>query len=101
MPELSQEQKRHLKRWERRMRLNGAVIGMIFFMFLVFGWLTENVSEVIYVYLTLFSVALLWGIHVRFAERCPSCGTRIGSWFGLQAYFGLPPSCKQCGVSFE
>ena len=43
MPELTEEQKRHLKRWERRMRLTGAVIGMIFFMFLAFGWLTENV----------------------------------------------------------
>jgi fatty acid desaturase len=101
MPELTAQQKRHLKRWERRMRLTGAVIGTIFFMFLAFGWLTENVPTVIYVYLALFSVAMLWGAHVRFTERCPNCGQRIGSWFGMQTYFGLPRNCKQCGVSFE
>ena len=101
MPELSQEQKKHLKHWERRMRLTGAVMGTIFFMFLAFGWITQNVSMIIYVYLALFSVALLWGTHVRFAERCPNCKQRIGSWFGMQAYFGLPPTCKKCGVSFK
>ena len=101
MPELTTEQKKELKQWERRMRLTGAVIGTIFFMFLVFGWLTENVSTLVYVYLALFSVALLWGAHVRFAERCPNCEKRIGSWFGIQAYFGLPRNCKKCGVSFQ
>ena len=83
------------------MRLTGAVILMIFLLFLIFGWLVRDVSLVTYLYLVLFAGAILWGAHVRFAERCPGCGTRIGSWFGLQAYFGLPENCKQCGVAFE
>jgi len=101
MPELTPEQKRELKQWERRMRLAGAVMGMVFFLFVIFGWLVRDVSAVTYVYLAVFALAVLWGAHVHFAERCPSCGTRIGSWFGMQAYFGLPPRCRQCGVSFE
>ena len=101
MPELTTEQKKELKLWERRMRLAGATSGMIFLMFLVFGGMVQDVSAVTYLYLLLIAAAILWGAHVRMAERCPSCGSRIGDWFGLQAYFGLPQGCKQCGVSFH
>lgn len=101
MPELTTEQKRELKRWERRMRLAAAVAGTIFFLFVVFGWLTREVAAVVYVYLALIALALLWGAHVRFAERCPNCGARIGAWFGVQAYIGLPRNCRQCGVTFQ
>ena len=83
------------------MRLAGAVMGTIFFLFLIFGWLMEDVSAVTYLYLILFGAAILWGAHIHIAERCPHCGTRIGSWFGMEAYFGLPSHCKQCGVAFR
>ena len=83
------------------MRLTGAVILMILRLFIVFGGLARDASIVTYVYLALIAAALLWGAHVHFAERCPACGTRIGSWFGLPAYFGLPRNCKQCGIAFE
>jgi hypothetical protein len=101
MPELTAEQKTGLKRWERKMRLAGAVIGTIFLLFLGFGTIVQNVASIIYAYLLLFSAAILWGAHVKNSLRCPNCGSRISTWFGMHAYFGLPPKCKQCGVSFQ
>ena len=83
------------------MRLTSAVIGTIFFLYLLFGFLTQDISSVVYAYLLLFAAAILWGAHVRYALRCPNCSAWIGAWWGLLSYFGLPPGCKQCGVSFE
>jgi hypothetical protein len=101
MAELTSEQKRELRQWERRMRLACAVIGTIFFLYLLFGFLTEDMASVVYAYLLLFAVSVLWGAHVRYKLRCPACGSRIGSWWGLLSYFGLPPGCRQCGASFR
>ena len=101
MPELTPEQRKILKQWERRMRLSGATIGLILLLFLIFGSLVPDVPAVRYLYLLLIAAAILWGCYTQLVGRCPSCGSRIGAWFGLQAYFGLPKNCKQCGVSFH
>ena len=101
MAELTAEQKRELRRWERRMRLASAVIGTIFFLFLLFGFLAQDIGSVAYAYLLLFAAAVLWGAHVRYGLRCPACGSRVGSGRGLLSYFGLPPGCKHCGAAFE
>jgi hypothetical protein len=101
MPELTTEQKRELKQWERKMRLAGAVIGTVFFLFLAFGTIVQDVADVVYAYLLLFFAAILWGAYVRSSLRCPSCGSAVGSWYEMHGYFGLPPKCKKCGVLFE
>ncbi len=101
MPELTLDQRRALRQRERTLRLAGAVIGTVFFLFLAFGTMVQDVASIVYAYLLLFSAATLWGAYLRRSLRCPNCGSRIGSWWGLHTYFGLPPQCKQCGVAFH
>ena len=101
MSELTQQQKKELKRWERQMRLVGATIATIFFLFLAFGTIVQDVASIVYAYLLLFGAAILWGAYVRRSLRCPSCASRVGSWWGFHTYFGLPPKCRQCGVAFH
>lgn len=101
MPELTPEQKMELRRWERQMKLTFVVAWVVFFLFVGFDLLVQDVPLLVYFYLVGVALAVLWGAYVRTSQRCPRCGSRIGSWFGLLAYFGLPPNCKQCGVSFQ
>lgn len=101
MADLSTEQKRELRRWERQMKLTFAVAFVVFFLFVGFDLLVQDVPLLVYVYLMGVALAVLWGAYVRTHQKCPNCGSRIGSWFGLSAYLGLPDLCKNCGVSFR
>lgn len=93
---LTSEEVDRLRRWERRMIRSYATVVMVIAAGIGLSLVYGEAGAMRY--LVIAAAALIGlGIAVaQFRERCPRCGTRLGS----QSLLLLPDRCRTCGVAF-
>ena len=95
-PPLTGEEVDRLRRWERRMIRSYTVVIMVIAAGIGLSLVYGEAGGMRYLVLGAAALIALGIAVAQFRERCPRCGTRLGS----QSLVLLPDRCGTCGVAF-